>query len=282
MNSPPHRHQSSLLVNESETDLTRAPSARHVVTESVEINRQVFGQVLSCCVVYETIVSIVSIAIASYFGQNNDQQTPANSCQQYFPAWIVCCCTVYLGNLALNCFRYYWSEPTRLPFTLQRLARLNRVGKIVQLLFLAVVITGHVLVIGEFHCHKHYSWLYYTSLFLLLHCYIVFIICVFLFVLATICSPCFLYLVRPFLKTSSRGISRSEIETLESDTANNLHLLTGACPICLENYKADDQIIVLRPCGHRMHKKCLRSWLQINASCPLCRDSVCVNNDPPV
>ena len=279
MNSPNNRHHQSLIPSEpsSPTHTVEQTSARQVIENSIEIDRHIFRKVLIFCVVYESLLSLVSVSIASHYGEGNKGD---GSCQRFFAPWIVCCCLIYMSNLAIHCCRYYWSEPSRLPFRLPHLRRLNRLADTVKVLFLTVVVTGHILVIGEFHCHQTNSWLYYTALFLLLHSYIVILLFLVLITLAAICYPCFLYLVRPFLKTS-KGMSRSEIETLESDTAGNLGIIKEACPICLETYKVSDQIIKL-PCEHLMHKKCLKSWLQINASCPMCRAPIVLSGEQSV
>lgn len=42
------------------------------------------------------------------------------------------------------------------------------------------------------------------------------------------------------------------------------------CAICLVEYAVGDQMRVL-PCLHKMHKKCVDRWLEINQVCPVCR-----------
>lgn len=43
------------------------------------------------------------------------------------------------------------------------------------------------------------------------------------------------------------------------------------CPICLEDYESTVPIVRTKDCGHPFHKHCLKSWLQVNRNCPLCR-----------
>ena len=45
------------------------------------------------------------------------------------------------------------------------------------------------------------------------------------------------------------------------------------CSICLENYKKNDIINVLK-CGHKYHKNCIDDWINDNNNCPLCRLSL--------
>jgi len=42
----------------------------------------------------------------------------------------------------------------------------------------------------------------------------------------------------------------------------------GLCSICLENVQEDRQTL---PCGHEFHEDCLREWLALQDTCPVCR-----------
>lgn len=44
------------------------------------------------------------------------------------------------------------------------------------------------------------------------------------------------------------------------------------CSICMQSYLNNDLVVVL-PCNgqHHFHSECLRVWLQVSSSCPLCR-----------
>lgn len=48
------------------------------------------------------------------------------------------------------------------------------------------------------------------------------------------------------------------------------------CPICLENYTKDEQLIELN-CTHKIHKFCIGEWLKYNTTCPLCRAIIEIN-----
>ncbi|AYV77622.1 MAG: E3 ubiquitin-protein ligase RLIM [Dasosvirus sp.] len=51
------------------------------------------------------------------------------------------------------------------------------------------------------------------------------------------------------------------------------HDQTGPCSICLVDYKQQEKISKLK-CYHTFHEPCIRTWIQQNSSCPLCRRSV--------
>ena len=46
-----------------------------------------------------------------------------------------------------------------------------------------------------------------------------------------------------------------------------------SCSICLENYKKNDTINILK-CGHKYHEKCIDEWIGTSDNCPLCRLSI--------
>lgn len=45
------------------------------------------------------------------------------------------------------------------------------------------------------------------------------------------------------------------------------------CSICQDEYKKKNTILIL-PCNHAFHLKCLKPWLKKNANCPICRDNI--------
>ncbi|DAZ98776.1 TPA: hypothetical protein N0F65_003992 [Lagenidium giganteum] len=44
----------------------------------------------------------------------------------------------------------------------------------------------------------------------------------------------------------------------------------GTCPVCL----TDDIDTQLMPCAHCVHAKCIKRWIQLGSSCPVCRKEV--------
>ncbi|XWS65445.1 hypothetical protein CRYUN_Cryun05aG0113100 [Craigia yunnanensis] len=47
----------------------------------------------------------------------------------------------------------------------------------------------------------------------------------------------------------------------------------GPCSICLSEYQPNDTIRCIPDCHHCFHVDCIDEWLQMNATCPLCRNS---------
>ena len=49
------------------------------------------------------------------------------------------------------------------------------------------------------------------------------------------------------------------------------------CPICFEDYKNGDQVMVLPKCKHAFHPECIKGWLVRSPLCPMCRANVRTN-----
>lgn len=53
----------------------------------------------------------------------------------------------------------------------------------------------------------------------------------------------------------------------------NTPAISEGCSICLENFKDADRAVITN-CRHTFHETCIRSWLQYNPTCPICRSAV--------
>ena len=58
-------------------------------------------------------------------------------------------------------------------------------------------------------------------------------------------------------------------DTVEVDSTNTIGE-TDKCPICITEYK-EGEIGGVLPCQHSFHDLCLRTWIDENRTCPLCR-----------
>ncbi|KAJ9684586.1 hypothetical protein PVL29_016852 [Vitis rotundifolia] len=43
------------------------------------------------------------------------------------------------------------------------------------------------------------------------------------------------------------------------------------CTICLEEYKSKEEVGRMKNCGHDYHVGCIRKWLSMKNSCPICK-----------
>jgi len=62
---------------------------------------------------------------------------------------------------------------------------------------------------------------------------------------------------------------------LKTISVNNTNVeeYTGTCAVCLEDRKEGDECCLL-PCEHKFHSNCIQQWVEVNATCPLCRSSL--------
>ncbi|XP_020518039.1 E3 ubiquitin-protein ligase At1g63170 isoform X3 [Amborella trichopoda] len=87
------------------------------------------------------------------------------------------------------------------------------------------------------------------------------------------CLPCiigFLYAV-----AGQAGASDADISLLPTFTFNRRSLSPqdSQCCICLSSYEEGAELHSL-PCHHCFHSGCIRRWLRINATCPLCKFNI--------
>lgn len=74
----------------------------------------------------------------------------------------------------------------------------------------------------------------------------------------------------PASKASIEAMPRVEIR--EGDDED------GECVICLEEWRVGDMSREM-PCKHRFHGECVKKWLGIHGSCPICRFKMPVDDD---
>ncbi|KAJ0816587.1 putative transcription factor C2H2 family [Helianthus annuus] len=60
------------------------------------------------------------------------------------------------------------------------------------------------------------------------------------------------------------------LPTTEIKRTDEIESLGGECVICLEELKVGD-VVSEMPCEHKYHCGCLKKWLKIHGSCPVCR-----------
>mmetsp|Transcript_3309 Transcript_3309/g.9735 ORF Transcript_3309/g.9735 Transcript_3309/m.9735 type:complete len:332 (-) Transcript_3309:49-1044(-) len=101
------------------------------------------------------------------------------------------------------------------------------------------------------------------------------------------CLPCVIRLLASLHDPQrGRGAAPRDVERLPTvPYTEGLDLLKGeepCCPVCICDYEEGDALRVL-PCGHAFHAPCVDQWLGVNATCPLCRKSIYLDDpeDPP-
>jgi|LakMenEpi03Aug12_release.lakeMendotaPanAssembly.Ray.scaffolds.fasta_scaffold09607_7 RING-finger-containing ubiquitin ligase len=70
-------------------------------------------------------------------------------------------------------------------------------------------------------------------------------------------------------------LSKEQLDTFEKKKVSELKELfefkEPLCSICMDDYKEEDKIIILK-CNHYYHEKCIENWLcNQKVTCPICR-----------
>ena len=78
-------------------------------------------------------------------------------------------------------------------------------------------------------------------------------------------------------RVTTRSILKDcQIERYSFDSGKRLEFLQtdyskySRCSICIEDFTEGEEV-VLCPCKHRYHDHCIKEWLRLKNSCPLCK-----------
>ena len=100
-----------------------------------------------------------------------------------------------------------------------------------------------------------------------------------LWILLVICMIRFtseMYVVcRNVIGNMSRAYRTDRIKSIRL-TASHLDTL-NECAICLDDFEIGDRANILK-CSHGFHEICLKEWLPLNFSCPVCRQPIGVRS----
>ncbi|MBA0684435.1 hypothetical protein Goari_026021 [Gossypium aridum] len=70
---------------------------------------------------------------------------------------------------------------------------------------------------------------------------------------------------------SEDSISKCLAETIYS--SSDKFQDESSCVICLEEYKDMEEVGALKTCGHKYHVPCIKKWLSMKNTCPICKAS---------
>ncbi|PCH39143.1 hypothetical protein WOLCODRAFT_158678 [Wolfiporia cocos MD-104 SS10] len=58
-----------------------------------------------------------------------------------------------------------------------------------------------------------------------------------------------------------------------------LGAVVDKCGICLSQFKDRDEAMLGPKCQHAYHDRCLRRWLAMNRTCPICREALSLGEE---
>ena len=138
--------------------------------------------------------------------------------------------------------------------------------------YLDLIIMGFSTVVyyDESRCSNLDPVPYYTLLGLLIYNYAYVCLLLLAICLALFFTPCYLCIIRPFIDRKNR-LSDEEISKLNHSICYQ-QIDEVECAICLNKITIGNEITTL-PCLHQYHYDCIKRWLQIKHTCPVCRKS---------
>ena len=75
---------------------------------------------------------------------------------------------------------------------------------------------------------------------------------------------------------NDNGIDENVINTFPTSRIKDINKLTEEkrkCCICLENFKINDESMIL-PCIHIFHSNCIKKWMKRQNICPICKNKI--------
>ncbi|XP_028026550.1 E3 ubiquitin-protein ligase RNF126 [Bombyx mandarina] len=76
-------------------------------------------------------------------------------------------------------------------------------------------------------------------------------------------------------------LPRDQLAALPQEILTEDHAAKGtACSVCWENFETGETVSRLE-CEHLFHSSCISPWLQLHATCPICRRSLLPADPPP-
>lgn len=70
------------------------------------------------------------------------------------------------------------------------------------------------------------------------------------------------------IQNSNDGTQKLEIDGCK------IYVNNSVCAICMEDFPEGGEL-VLCPCKHCYHDHCIKEWLRLKNSCPLCKLNIC-------
>eukprot|EP00300_Choanocystis_sp_HF-7_P042438 c9191_g1_i1.p1 GENE.c9191_g1_i1~~c9191_g1_i1.p1 ORF type:complete len:257 (-),score=25.29 c9191_g1_i1:39-809(-) len=84
------------------------------------------------------------------------------------------------------------------------------------------------------------------------------------------CLMCCLLTILEYAPPTQQGLTEAEIAALDTRKFKAGDLDDPACSICLSNYVSGEAVTPL-VCQHHFHTECVKVWLRMSATCPICR-----------
>jgi hypothetical protein len=99
---------------------------------------------------------------------------------------------------------------------------------------------------------------------------IVIIYCALLWCTFYFCPCCLVIIYMQNLRYRQESLINELLgnEVLTEETENNLN--NKLCSICIEDIVVGDEYTKLE-CSHSYHRNCLKQWIEVKSTCPLCR-----------
>jgi len=141
------------------------------------------------------------------------------------------------------------------------------------------LVLGYYWKSTEVTCRRTHPGLYDWVNFLTILSTVIIAVCISFVVLLYCAARLFVYLMHIGWIKNPKAASDDTIDRLEVVEYRQEYFASGTrgddqpdecCCCCMEEFNAE-KCIVKTPCDHHFHKECLKDWLKLACTCPLCR-----------
>lgn len=150
---------------------------------------------------------------------------------------------------------------------------MTSLGFIINMSYYAIVALAYIIYTNSPNNCLIRNTLGSFTLFAMVMIGVIYISIIFLkFIMMLICFPIMVsyFMSNPHSFYSQYGIDPELVNNLPTIKATKSHCIS--CVICTEDIKLKDEIFILRcPGRHHFHGSCIKSWLRVKVTCPICR-----------
>jgi hypothetical protein len=151
-------------------------------------------------------------------------------------------------------------------------------------------IVGQVWLYESDTCSTTNPWVYKTSLALIVLTYVLRSLPFIIICLACLCFPCTVMILR-YLGEKPKVSHHVKIKMNELPCRTYTSPVSQqappegvsdpnapACPICTDAFVSGVNVVCTLPCNHEFDDACVKPWLLLNPTCPLCRAPIVAGN----
>lgn len=191
-------------------------------------------------------------------------------------SWLILHMILDLSFTMLQLVRIYYLKKAQSDASIQQPHYISLSLSLQALLYLVWLVPGNYWYYSCGDCYEESPVLSALVLFLLILGYFKIAAPTLLLLTLCVCLPVSIVFIMLITTSSQEPASEEVIDSLNRKKYSEVKLQgESTCSICATEYEEDSPVIVMH-CDpkHYFHEECIKRWLRINATCPICRTSI--------